>query len=496
MNKTKVIFLLLPIFSLFLISCTATSAGNDDEDGPFEDAIREAAREKGLQLPLSEDDFEKLPLELQEFELTYELLDMYYLYGHMKDELGSRNDYYAKAKGTPYEALPYGDIYYMFDQMSCPFTNYFDPSLYDRLTDLLYYSEYGVGFGFRLDTIEHTPNESAVISNVYPDGPAKKAGLMDGDIIVSVNNIDATREYIEHLEESCKNGDTYEFVIERGSEIDTVYLVAGQTQAPTVFVNYRGDIPMITITEFTDTTIMNSGTYGEFKEALQQTEGAKATIINLADNGGGSVDHCESMAAELLPKETLLGYTISAEIDSSKDMVGNVFYEQIIDTSKMYASTYEKTEGGSAKDRYIVFIENGNSASCAELMIAAVTNARNAPVVGTRSFGKGIGQFYIPTIAGGYAGITNVQFLDKNKNTYHAYGIEPDVIKTNLKDAVDAAFEIAKEGTMVRTAGYSDTPSGHFALTRRTATFKDPRNLTRRDYFGAFRIKKHPRHSK
>ena len=76
MNKTKVIFLLLSIFSLFLISCTATSAGNDDEDGPFEDAIREAAREKGLQLPLSEDDFEKLPLELQEFELTYELLDM------------------------------------------------------------------------------------------------------------------------------------------------------------------------------------------------------------------------------------------------------------------------------------------------------------------------------------------------------------------------------------------------------------------------------------
>ena len=121
-------------------------------------------------------------------------------------------------------------------------------------------------------------------------------------------------------------------------------------------------------------------------------------------------------------------------------------------------------------------------------MIAAVTNARNAPVVGTRSYGKGIGQFYIPTIAGGYAGITNVKFLDKDKNTYHAYGIEPDVTKPNLREAVNAAFEIAEEGTMVRTAGYSSTPSGNFALARRAPTFKDPRNLNRRDYFGAYRI--------
>lgn len=495
MNKTKLLFLLLSIFSLLLISCNTTSADRH-EDRAFEEAIYDAAKERGLKIPISEEDFEKLPIELQEFEMTYELLDYGYLYAHINHELGDRNDYYGKAEGTPYEKLPFSDVYYMFSQMSCPFTNYFDPTLFDKLTDLLYYSEYGVGFGFRLDTIEHSLFAGAVVSNVYPRGPAKDAGFQDGDIIVSLNDSLVTRARIELLEENCAEGDSFEFVVSRGDELDTLILVAGPTQAPTVFVNYRGDIPMITVTEFTDTTTLNSGTYGEFKEALQQTAGAKATIINLADNGGGSVDHCESMAAEFLPKNTLLGYTVSAELDSSIDRYGDVVFKSRVDTAEMYATTYDKTEGGMAQDRYVVFIENGNSASCAELMIAAVTNARNAPVVGTRSYGKGIGQFYIPTIAGGYAGITNVKFLDKDKNTYHAYGIEPDVTKPNLREAVNAAFEIAEEGTMVRTAGYSSTPSGNFALARRAPTFKDPRNLNRRDYFGAYRIKKFPKYSR
>ena len=486
-NTTYFFVLLASICVFFLVSCTPVSIEDEDE-GAFEQAVRRAARERGLSLPIT--NFDDLPLDLQEFEMTYELLDLFYLYAHMKHELGDRNDYFDMSQGTPYEELPYGDIYFMFSQMSCPFTRYFDPSYYEDISKLLFYSDYGVGFGFRLDTIEHSPSGEAVIANVYPKGPAKDAGLKEGDVIVKVNRDSVTREKVEELELNSKSGEKFKFIISRDGELDTVKLVADQIQAPTVFVNYRGDIPMITVTEFTDTTIMNSGTYGEFKEALKQTADAKATIINLADNGGGSVEHCEPMAAEFLPKNTILGYAISAEIDSS-----DFDYFQKIDTTAMYPSDYGKKDNGMAKDRYIVFIQNSGTASCSELMISAVTAARNAPVVGTRSYGKGIGQYYFETPAGGYAGVTSSQFLDKDHISYHTYGIEPDVIKLSLKDAVDEAFKIAEEGTMVREAGYGDTPTGHFpALTRATSLQK--KKFNRRDNFGAFRVKKAPRHIK
>lgn len=491
MNKTTFFTVLISILTFFLFSCYTTTT-EYEEDGPFEDAIRTAAEARGLKLPLNDEEFEQLPIELQEFEVAYELLDLFYLYAHMKHELGDRNDYFAKAGYIPlYQDYPaeFRDIYYMFDQMSCPFTNYFDPSFYEAISDLLFYSDYGVGFGVRLDTIEHAPNAEAVIANVYPQGPAKDAGLMEGDIIVSIDRKSVTRSTFEQIETTSKDGDVYQFDILRGEDTLTVDITASQVQAPTVFVNYRGDIPIITITEFTDTTTMVTGTYGEFKEALEQTAGAKATIINLADNGGGSVKLCEPMAAEFLPENTVLGYAISAEIDSSRND-----YKQRIDTTIMVPSDFGKTGDGIAKDRYVVFIENGETASCSELMISAVTAARNAPVVGTRSYGKGIGQYYIPTVAGGFAGVTSVQFLDKNRDSYHTFGIEPDVVKTTLKESVDEAFRIAEEATMVRTAGYGDSPTGHFpALTRKVG---GKPQLNRRDHFGAFKVIKSPIHSK
>lgn len=490
MNKTTFFTILISVFSIFLFSCH-TKVTDSNDDGPFEEAVIAAAEARGLTLPLDEEEFGQLPIELQEFEEAYELLDLFYLYAHMKKELGDRNDYFAKARTIPaYRGIPpeYGDIYYMFDQMSCPFTNYFDPSYYEAIADLLYYSDYGIGFGIRLDTIEHAPDANAVIANVYPKGPAKDAGLKEGDIIVSIDRKSVTRSSFEEIETNSKADEVYQFEIIRGEDTISMDLIAAQVQAPTVFVNYRGEIPMITITEFTDTTTMITGTYGEFKEALEQTAGAKATIINLADNGGGSVNLCEAMAAELLPENTILGYAISAEIDSSRND-----YKQRIDTTIMMPADFEKEGDGIAKDRYIVFIENGETASCSELLISAVTAARNAPVVGTRSYGKGIGQYYIPTIAGGFAGVTSVQFLDKNMDSYHTFGIEPDVVKPILKDAVDEAFRIAEEATMVRTAGYGDSPTGHFPALARKA---GKPQLNRRDHFGAFKVIKSPVHSK
>ena len=112
MNKTTFFTILISVFSIFLFSCH-TKVTDSNDDGPFEEAVIAAAEARGLTLPLDEEEFGQLPIELQEFEEAYELLDLFYLYAHMKKELGDRNDYFAKARTIPHtEGFPLNTAIY------------------------------------------------------------------------------------------------------------------------------------------------------------------------------------------------------------------------------------------------------------------------------------------------------------------------------------------------------------------------------------------------
>lgn len=471
--KNKFLFFTLFIFAAFLVSCDTTSGGAINTNSEFERALREF------------DDIEAAPIELQEFAMNYQLLDIFYINAHRKHELGEPGEYYGKSKGTLFEKLPFSDVYYMFNQMSDLFTNYYDPSYYDELAQALFYSDEEAGFGMDYDTLNYNMMNLAIVANVYLSGPAYTAGIKVGDTLLTINDDPAYIYKVLSVEETSKKNSTSTFTLKRGEDTLTVEVEKQSFLAPSVYINYIKDIPIITITGFVDTTTLITGTYGEFKEALERTQDARATIINLAGNGGGSVDHCMPMAAELLPQGTILGYTIETNVDSSR---GD--YRQRIDTVVTRPEDFDITRDGIAKDRYIVFVQNSQTASCSELMISAVTTSRNAPVVGTQSYGKGIGQYYFETIAGGFSGITSSQFFDKNMDSYHSYGIQPDIINRGTKDALFKAYEIASQGTYVRTEGYSTKPSGNFAKV--LARTQPQKGDIRKD-FGAFKVKKAPK---
>ena len=251
-----------------------------------------------------------------------------------------------------------------------------------------------------------------------------------------------------------------------------IFDVLNEIVDSTVFVRYYSigtdTIPLIKITEFSDYTSNEDGTYGEFLEALELTDDAPSTIIDLRGNSGGSIDQCIAVAEELLP----LGDT--AIISNER---ADTFY---------YVNHYE----GLGLYRYYVFLTDAQTASCAEIMIAAVSSNRKSPVVGQLTFGKGLGQYYFTTPASGIAKISAMEFYDKDSFTFNRYGIEPDFSVANSNEALQKALELSQERTFMRNKKYGATQKSFSQDTEVLLKAQSRDHFIKGVKSGAYRIKK------
>lgn len=411
-------------------------------------------------------------LEQLEFFNNYDYLDFYYI--NSQTELGDYEEYYQKATGESF-----ADVKYMYSKMSDSYTTYYDPEYFQTLNYWLSYSPSAMGIG-----AEVVKEDSLlVVSQVYPKAPAEVAGLKAGDIVVSVDSLEISSVELFDRLVTSEVGDIVTLQILRDSVEKEISVTINNYIMPTVFLNIEDSIPMITITEFSDTTVSDSGTYGEFLQALEKTSGAKATIIDLQQNGGGSTEQCLNIASEFLPKNDTILITLSTEVDTTG---GPEYYKQLIDTVAWYSAT-----DGVAKDRYIVVLADDRTGSCSEMLMAALSANKKSPVVGTTTYGKGIGQYYLLTYAYGYARITAMKMFDKNFDTYHKVGFLPDYAIADRDSAIAKAVELAKKRKAKRTAGYGTEDLGHFPdkplLKQGFASNSFPREK------GAFKIIKSPK---
>jgi len=436
---------------------------------------------------------------LQELVVNYNLLDLMYIYGHQRGEIASSVDAYV-GKGTAKDKMnnngeegcteAYYDVCYMYNQMKDPFTRYYDPTFAkDILEDLTEPEEEITILGAEY-AVYSEEDMLLVITDAKAD--AKEDELHVGDTFLVFALSFAFSE---------ATGDTIDIslTVNRGKGKDTtsVKVKARATKAkqPTVKFHYEktstGDsIPVIKIKEFDQKTTENGGTHEEFVEALKKTAGSKSVILDLRDNGGGDTEHCNASAAEFLSK----GDTITIDIESDVDSVlqdGSTKYIQKMDTS-----TVVTDKDGMAKDRYVVMLANGYSASCAELMLSAIASNKKSPIVGQLTYGKQIGQAVIAAgainlaedsipdffkIPNGLAVITSMYSYDKDWKSFQDVGIVPDYDILDRQEQMKKAVELAAARTEKRTAGYGTEPLGHFEKTAAVGNNKMPiKNLKMR----------------
>ncbi|MBO5213232.1 MAG: S41 family peptidase [Clostridia bacterium] len=256
------------------------------------------------------------------------------------------------------------------------------------------------GIGITLQS-EQTIRDGLFIRRVLGNSPAEQAGLKAGDLIVAINGISVIdRDYNQVYEEmGLDAGESLNFTVSRGNEtlsIDVTFQNFVQS-----YVSWRmiGSVGFIRIHAF------NAPAAEEFQRALNDllSQGAKGFVFDLRNNLGGSLDAVKNILELLIPKGeemVVIQYKNSEEI--------------------FYSESEQKT------DLPMVVLINGSSASGSELMASCLRDVNGSVLIGTRSYGKGIGQTTFRLSDDSAVKITTFHYLTKARNNYHGIGLEPD----------------------------------------------------------------------
>ena len=225
----------------------------------------------------------------------------------------------------------------------------------------------GIGITFNV------PNDTAIVLSAIPGGPSEKAGLMQGDRIVRVD---------ETVIAGKKTPQDSMIRLMKGPAGTKVKITVNRDGTEIPFEIIRDKIPVhcvdaafmidettgyLKLSKFTRTT------YKEFKEASHKLldAGMEHLIFDLRDNTGGYFDQALRLSNEFLQKGDRVVY-----------MEGRQRPRQDFDADGR----------GALKDvRLSVLIDEG-SASSSEIFAGAIQDNDRGAIVGRRSFGKGLVQ--------------------------------------------------------------------------------------------------------
>jgi len=288
-----------------------------------------------------------------------------------------------------------------------PYTAYYPADEFQSYTEQISSSYVGVGITIAADVEK---NEIKIIS-VTEDGPAEKAGLKAGDIMLAVDGKTYDASRMTEATMYIKAGDVGSSVslrVRRGDEVLNIEVTREKIDKKSVSSKMlTGEIGYLKITSF-DGKIEagEEDTFDEFCNNLDglKAAGAKKLIIDLRDNPGGDFNVVCDIVDKLVP-EGIITYT--------EDKNG--------DRETVYSDDEEL-------NMPIVVLVNGNSASASEILTGALKDYKKATVIGTQTYGKGIVQRVFTFPDGSGMSITVSKYFTPNGVCIHGVGIAPDMV--------------------------------------------------------------------
>jgi carboxyl-terminal processing protease len=223
-----------------------------------------------------------------------------------------------------------------------------------------------------------------VVARVYPNTPAERAGVREGDRLTAVNALPTRGWPLTRVTDSLKGpeGTPVRALFARPGAAEPFErsLVRAVVRLPAVPFAARltEGVGYVPLQQFSD--LAGDETRRAVRDLL--AAGARGLVLDLRGNPGGLVDQAVDVAGIFLPR--------GAPVVQVRGRGG------VLETAR--------TTTGPAipADVPLVVLVDGGSASASEIVAGALQDHDRALVLGTRSFGKGLVQGVYP-LSGGFA---------------------------------------------------------------------------------------------
>lgn len=238
-----------------------------------------------------------------------------------------------------------------------------------------------------------------------PDNPARKAGVLAGDIIYKADGEDISMLKVDDIAKKLRGaaGTKVKLTVMRNNEEKTFELTRETINNVSVYSDYKDDTAIITITHFDSDT-------GELarqkaKEAVDKK--VKKVIIDLRGNGGGYVSAAKEVA--------------SLWVDGGKLIVEQKSQNGLYN-EKINAQSGSQT----LKDMKTIILINGSTASASEIVAGALKDYGQAKLIGEKTYGKGSVQALENLRGGEMLRVTVAKWYTPKGKNIDGEGIKPD----------------------------------------------------------------------
>jgi carboxyl-terminal processing protease len=246
-----------------------------------------------------------------------------------------------------------------------------------------------------------------VILSARDESPAQDAGLLHGEQLIAIDNqplLHARRIDVQQLLRGPVNSPVTLSVRDpsTGTVRDVHVQRTTRGSSSGVVLKFLNRVAYCRVPEFSHATV----------EALHtamvraKEERAAGVILDLRNNAGGAFDAMQVAASLFLP--------------ANVPVVGLEYP----DPSQRTIFVSDQSEKSTVP---LVILVNGGTAAEAEMFAAALQDHKRAPVVGSRTFGRGLLTTSIPLSDGSALVLPTAYYLRPSNQIVHGTGVTPDI---------------------------------------------------------------------
>ncbi|MEI6511074.1 MAG: S41 family peptidase [Candidatus Uhrbacteria bacterium] len=315
------------------------------------------------------------------------------------------------------KSLYYGAMKGMVAAAGDPYTMYFDPEASKDFKGMLSGTFSGIG--------AEIGSKDGLIVVVAPlkDSPAEKAGLAEGDIILSIDGKDTTKLAVDQavaLIRGVEGTDVKLSVVHVGADHAEDLTITRQVikiDSVKWSIDKEG-FATISIAEF------NGDTTGLFNQAVNDVlaKNVKGIVFDLRSDPGG---------------------LLTAAIDVASAWTG--YQTVVIEKQQDDAQSFPGVSAPRLEGIPTVVLVDGGSASASEIVAGALQDYGLATMVGTQTFGKGSVQDFRDLPDGSSVKITIAAWYTPKGRTINETGLTPDVVVEYTKEDAHAKRDPQKE---------------------------------------------------